>query len=57
MREGGLTMSRGAAGRRWALTIIAILAPIMAVAAWIWAQWGQLALEAVQVALKMAVIP
>ena len=50
-------MSKGAVWGRWALMIIAILAPIVAVAAVVCAQWGQLALEAVQVALKMAVIP
>ena len=50
-------MSRGAAWGRWALLTLAILAPIVAVAAIVCAQWGQLALEAVQVALKMAVIP
>ena len=44
-------MSRGAVWGRWALMTIAILAPIVAVAALVCAEWGQLAIEAVQVAL------
>ena len=50
-------MSKGAALGRCAVLIAAILAPVAAAAVFACAQWGQLALEAVQVALKMAVIP
>lgn len=50
-------MSKGNALKRWALLTAAILAPIVAVAVWLYLHWGRLALEAVQVALKMAVIP
>ena len=50
-------MNRGNALARWALLTVVILAPVVAAAAYVCARWGQLALEAVQVALKMAVIP
>lgn len=50
-------MSRGAVWARWALMTIAILAPVVAVVTYACARWGQLAMEAVQVALKMVVIP
>ena len=50
-------MNKGAAWGRWALLTAVVLAPIAAVAAYGCVRWGQLALEAVQVALKLAVIP
>lgn len=50
-------MSKGKALGRWALLTAVILAPVVAVAGFAYVRWGQLALEAVQVALKMAVIP
>ena len=50
-------MNKGNAFGRHALLTAAILAPVGAVAAFACVRWGQLALEAVQVALKMAVIP
>ena len=50
-------MSRRAAKGRFALLVVAILVPVAAIAAFGCVRWGQLALEAVQVALKMAVIP
>lgn len=50
-------MSKGGVLGRFALLTLAILAPVAAIAAYACAQWGQLALEAVQVVLKMAVIP
>ena len=50
-------MSKRAVLGRWSLLTLAILAPVAAVVAVACAHWGQLALEAVQVALKLAVIP
>lgn len=50
-------MSKGVALGRQALLVAAILAPVVAVVIYACARWGQLALEAVQVALKMVVIP
>ena len=49
-------MSKRAVWGRWVLLMLAVLLPVMAVAAYACARWGQLALEAVQVVLKMAVI-
>lgn len=49
-------MSRGARWGRWALMMLAVLLPV-ALAAQACAHLGQLALEGVQVVLKMAVIP
>ena len=42
---------------RWGLLLLAILLPVFAVVAFACVRWGQLALEAVQVVLKLAVIP
>lgn len=42
---------------RWGLMLLAILLPLSAAVAFACARWGQLALEAVQVVLKLAVIP
>ena len=42
---------------RWGLLMLAILLPLLAAVAFACARWGQLALEAVQVVLKLAVIP
>lgn len=50
-------MNRGTALARWALWTVLVLAPVAAAGAYAFARWGQLALEAVQVALKMVVIP
>ena len=50
-------MSRGEAVGRWLLLMLAVLLPIEAGAAYVWTHWGRLALEAVQVVLKMVVIP
>lgn len=50
-------MSKRAVWGRWSLLMLAVLIPIAAAAAFVCARWGQLALEAVQVALKLAVIP
>ena len=50
-------MNRLAAWGRWALLTAAVLAPVAVAAACVYDHWGQLALEAVQVALKMVVIP
>lgn len=50
-------MSRRAIWGRWALLLLAIVTPVAAIAAYVCARWGQLALEAVQVVLKLAVIP
>ena len=50
-------MNRHAAWGRWALLTAAILLPVALAAACVCFRWGQLALEAVQVALKMVVIP
>lgn len=49
-------MSGKAVFGRWALLMLAILLPIGAAAAYLCARWGQLALEAVQVVLKLVVI-
>ena len=50
-------MSKKAVWSRWALLMLALLTPMVAVAAVVCAHWGQLAAEALQVALKLAVIP
>lgn len=50
-------MSRGTVGKRWIALLIAVLLPIAAGAAYGYVRWGRLAAEAVQVAMKMAVIP
>ena len=50
-------MSKRAVWGRWSLLMAAVLVPIVAVAAVVGAHWGQLAAEALQVALKLAVIP
>ena len=50
-------MNRGAEWGRLALLTAAIVAPVAAAVAFACVRWGQLALEAVQVALKMVVIP
>ena len=50
-------MSKKAVWGRWALLMLAVLAPVAAAAAYICVRWGQLAMDAVQVALKLAVIP
>ena len=50
-------MSKKAVWGRWTLLMLAVLIPMAAAAAFACARWGQLALEAVQVALKLAVIP
>lgn len=57
MISGGMNVSGKAAWGRWALLTAAVLAPVALAAACLCVRWGQLALEAVQVALKMAVIP
>lgn len=49
-------MNRKAMIGRWGWMMLAILLPLIAVAAFVCARWGQLALEAVQVVLKLAVI-
>lgn len=50
-------MSRGAVLGRWALLMLAVLLPVAAAVVYGCARWGQLAVEAVQVALKLVVIP
>ena len=50
-------MSKKAVWGRWSLAMLAVLAPILAVAAYACVRWGQLALDAVQVVMKLAVIP
>ena len=50
-------MSRGAVWGRCALLVLAVLLPLAAAGAYAAVRWGQLALEAVQVALKMVVLP
>lgn len=50
-------MSKRALWGRWALLMLAVLLPIAAAVAYAWVHWGQLAVEGVQVVLKMVVIP
>lgn len=50
-------MSRGAVFGRWLLLMLAVLLPIAAAATYACVRWGRLALEAVQVVLKMVVVP
>lgn len=50
-------MNRGAEWGRLMLLTASIVAPVAAVAAFACVRWGRFALEAVQVVLKMAVIP
>lgn len=50
-------MSKRAFGGRWLLLMAAVLVPVVAVAAVACVHWGQLAVEALQVALKLVVIP
>lgn len=50
-------MSKGAVIRRWMLLMLTVLLPVAAVVAYGWSRWGQLALEAAQVVMKLVVIP
>ena len=50
-------MSKRAVWGRWSLLMVAVLVPIVAVVAFACVHWGQLAVEALQVALKLVVIP
>ena len=50
-------MTRGAVFSRWLLLMLAVLLPIAAGAGYACARWGRLALEAVQVVLKLVVVP
>ena len=50
-------MSRKAVFSRWLLLMLAVLLPIAAAAAYGCVRWGRLGLAAIQVVMKMVVVP